>query len=271
MFCRFAVLAAAAATMAGCQQSQPKSTPIDVTLADYSITAPASIPATMATFEVVNKGKEAHQAALVRLDSGKTAVDFAATMKVQGPPPGWIVWMGGTQSAPQAPASEVIIALQPGNYVWYCIIPGPDGVPHVMKGMSAPMTVTAASGAMPDPPNADIDVTMHDYAWDLSTPVTAGRHTLKVTTAAPGQAHELVIVRLIDGKTAQDFTTWAMKMDGPPPLEGFNGVAVLQAGETNYVTMDFKPGHYAFVCFVPDAKDGQPHMAHGMVKEFTVQ
>jgi uncharacterized cupredoxin-like copper-binding protein len=257
------------AIVAGCATPPPKAAPIDVTLADYTITAPATLPASMATFNVTNTGKEAHQAALVRLDSGKTYADFQAAMKVQGPPPAWIVWLGGTHAAPGG-SSQVTIPLEAGQYAWYCIIPGADSIPHVMKGMSAPLTVTASTGAAPAAPAADIDVTMHDYQWDLSKPITAGTHTLKVTTA-PGQPHEMVLVRLAPGKTAQDFLTWAMSMQGPPPVESVGGVAVLQAGQVNYTTVDFKAGNYAFICFVPDAKDGQPHAMHGMVKDFAVQ
>ena len=36
----------------------------------------------------------------------------------------------------------------------------------------------------------------------------------------------------------------------------------------NYVSAEFTPGEYAMVCFVPDAGDGRPHTAHGMVREF---
>jgi hypothetical protein len=206
----------------------------------------------------------------VRLDSGKTLTDFQDAMKVPGAaPPRWATWIGGTHAWPGG-TSQVSIPLVPGTYVWYCIIPGPDGVPHFAKGMTAAMTVTADTSQMAAPPAADISVTMHDYTWDLSTPLTAGTHTLKVTTA-PGQPHELVLVRLAEGKTAQDFAAWAEKMQGPPPVESLNGIAIMQPGQVNYTTIDFKPGHYAFVCFVPDATDGKPHVAHGMVKEFTIQ
>lgn len=237
----------------------------DVVLADYSITAPASIPAALATFRTVNKGKQIHQAALVRLDSGKTYSDFAQAMKTEGPPPAWIVWMGGQQGE-----GQVTIPLTPGNYVWYCIIPGPDGMPHMMKGMTAPITVTPSTSAMASPPVADIDVTMHDYQWDISKEITAGPHVFKLTTAA-GQPHEFVIVRLLPGKTPQDMAEWAAKPAGPPPADWLNGIAVMQPGQVNYDAIDFKPGHYAIFCFVPDKSDGKPHAMHGMVKEFTVQ
>jgi hypothetical protein len=34
--------------------------------------------------------------------------------------------------------------------------------------------------------------------------------------------------------------------------------------------MEFTPGEYGMLCFIPDAKDGKPHIAHGMMKQFTV-
>ena len=44
----------------------------------------------------------------------------------------------------------------------------------------------------------------------------------------------------------------------------------MAAGQVNVVDMDFTPGSYALVCFVPDMKDGAPHFVHGMVRTFTV-
>jgi hypothetical protein len=262
----------AAVVLAGCTSAPVKAPPTVLTLTDYAIAAPASLPASMASFTVLNKGKEAHQAALVRLDSGKTYADFQNAMKDEGkgPPPAWIRFMGGANAFPQD-SNNVTIPLEAGSYVWYCIIPGADGIPHLMKGMSAPMMVTASTTPMDAAPTTDIDVTMRDYQWDLSTPVTAGKHTFKITAAAGNQPHEWVLVRLQDGKTGQDFLNWAMKMTGPPPVESLGGVPVMQPGQVNYISADFRAGHYALICFVPDAKDGQPHAMHGMVKEFTVQ
>ena len=38
-----------------------------------------------------------------------------------------------------------------------------------------------------------------------------------------------------------------------------------------FVTADLKPGKYVLLCFIPDARDGRPHSAHGMAKEITVE
>lgn len=240
-------------------------------LSEYAITAPASIPASMATFTVTNSGKEAHQAGLARLDSGKTVADFLTAVKdTTAPLPKWVVFLGGAQAGPGAPPAQFMVSLEPGNYAWYCFIPGPDGVPHVMKGMTAPMTVTAASGPATAPPEADVEVTVRDYQWDLSKPITAGHHVLKITTA-PGQPHEMVIVKLNDGKTAADMLAWAASPKTAPPISQLAGIGTMGAGEVNYEPVDFTPGHYAFLCFVHDKADGKPHAMHGMVKEFTVQ
>jgi hypothetical protein len=240
-------------------------TPIVLTLADYSIAAPATLPAGFTTFKTVNTGKELHQAGLVRLDSGKTYSDFQNAMKTSAPPPRWIVWLGGPQNA-----SEVTVPLTAGHYVWMCMIPGPDGVPHIAKGMSAPMTVTASSAPPAAPPTADIDVTVSDYKWDMSTPITAGHHVLKITNTA-AQPHEMVLVQLPAGKSAADVARWVDKQVGPPPVLSMDGITALSQGDVNYLTKDFTPGHYALLCFIPDAKDGKPHVAHGMIQDFTVQ
>ncbi len=262
------------ALLAGCAGAPTKAAPpAAISLTEYSITAPTSLPASMATFTVTNSGKEAHQAALVRLDSGKTFNDFKTAMAdttQKGPPPAWIVWMGGAHAFPGA-ANDFTVSLDPGTYVWYCMIPGSDGVPHMMKGMSAAMTVTAASGAPAAAPASDIDVSTHDYAWDFSTPPTAGKHVLKISIASGSQPHEMALIRLAPGKKGKDFLDWAMKMAGPPPAEALYGVATMQPGQTNYIPVEFKAGDYAIICFVPDAKDGQPHAMHGMVKDFTIQ
>jgi len=256
-----------AALIAGCGPSQTKAAPIEITLADYAITAPATIPAGVATFVAHDTGTQVHQAGLARLDSGKTVADFTAAMQQQGaPPPRWIVWMGGLQDQ-----SETAIPLDPGNYVWFCLVPDSTGMPHLFKGMVAPMSVTASTGAPGAAPEADIDLTIRDYQWDFSRPLTPGKHVVKVTVA-PGQPHEWVLVRFKQGATPQDVLTWAAKPSGK--LQGADyvgGIPMLQSGETNYAILDLQPGHYMYICFVPDATDGKPHFVHGMMQDLVIQ
>jgi uncharacterized cupredoxin-like copper-binding protein len=55
------------------------------------------------------------------------------------------------------------------------------------------------------------------------------------------------------------------------PGNALGGIAGLAPGNSAYFEVDLTPGNYALACFVPDSKDGKPHIAHGMVKEFKVE
>jgi hypothetical protein len=80
-----------------------------------------------------------------------------------------------------------------------------------------------------------------------------------------------VILKLHPGATAQDFLQAMEKPQGPPPGALVGGITGIAKGRTIEVPTTFTPGEYALICFVPDAKDGKPHIAHGMVKQFSVK
>jgi hypothetical protein len=44
----------------------------------------------------------------------------------------------------------------------------------------------------------------------------------------------------------------------------------LDKGSEGSFTADLASGDYGFICFLPDAKDGKAHLAHGMMKTVTV-
>jgi hypothetical protein len=41
-------------------------------------------------------------------------------------------------------------------------------------------------------------------------------------------------------------------------------------GTVGWFTITLAPGKYLLICYVPDAHDGKPHVAHGMVQEITI-
>jgi uncharacterized cupredoxin-like copper-binding protein len=185
--------------------------------------------------------------------------------------PSWAVEVGGPNAAEPSQTIAATIPVEAGNYVFFCVIPGADGVPHMAKGMMRNLTVipAAATAAAAPEPSADITMTLVDYGFDLSTPITAGRHTIKFDNTA-AQAHEVVLVKLNPGATMQDWAAAAEKMNGPLPGQLMDGIAGLAPGRHGYATVDFTPGNYGLVCFAPDTKDGKPHLVHGMIQEFTV-
>jgi hypothetical protein len=167
--------------------------------------------------------------------------------------------------------SNATTTLEPGQYVLVCFISSADGVPHIAKGMVRPFVVAgAAPVAAAAEPQADITVTMSDYAFAFSTPLTGGPHTIRVENAGP-QLHEITFERLNDGKTMQDYVAWGTAgMKGPPPVTSAGGLIGPSKGQHAFLSVNLKPGNYLIVCYVPDEKDQKPHVAHGMIQELTI-
>jgi len=284
---RLGAALAVAGTLAGCKPDRPSTatstaaatpaeTPravpatVTVTSKDYAFEAPASVPAGAITMRLVNHGKELHQAQLIKFEDGKTVKDFREALKHPGPPPKWVKFMGGPNGVAPGQETSATAVLTPGNYAYVCFIPSPDGVIHAAKGMIQPFEVTGALPASAELPAGDVTIKLVDYDFQPSPTLTSGRHTITVENVGI-QPHELVLLKLAPGKKVEEFASWAETgMKGPPPAEPLGGVTMLENGGSGSFTADLSAGDYGLICFVPDAKDGKPHLAHGMMKTITV-
>ncbi|HET7588453.1 MAG TPA: hypothetical protein VFL45_10285 [Gammaproteobacteria bacterium] len=245
---------------------------VTVVTREYGFSMPDSIPAGLTTFMLKDEGKENHHLMVVRLDEGKTMADVMAVFTHPGgPPPMWMHPIGGPNTPGPGGESNVTLMLKPGRYVAFCVIPAPDGKPHVMHGMITPFIVTPGNGQTAALPKPDVTITMQDYKFVMSQPITAGRHVIEVINAG-SQPHELTITRYDSGQGNRDLEAWAYDPHGKPaPGYGMGGITDIAPGEHAVMQIDFKPGKYGFICFTPDMKDGKPHFMHGMQKEFVVR
>lgn len=243
---------------------------VEIRARDYAFTASDTIAAGLTTLRLYNDGPDIHHVWLVRLEEGKTVNDLLAALQTSHNLPSWAVDVGGP-NLPAGPGAhnDATLRLEAGNYVMVCVIPAADGMPHVMKGMVRPITVVDRGQPDAPLPAADIVMTLDDYKFETNIEISAGVHTIRIENAAP-QSHEVVALRLMPGKTAQDLLAWSAKPAGPPPAVPVAGITGIARGEVNQVTADFQPGEYVLVCFWPDAKDGRPHFMHGMIRQFTV-
>lgn len=248
-------------------------TPQEVTVRayDFRFEAPDTVASGPTTFRLINEGPDFHHIWLVRLEGERTVDDLMAHLAAgHETMPDWAVDVGGPNT-PGAPGEETAatLELEPGNYLMLCVIPAPDGELHLMKGMMRALTVVDAGTPASPMPEADLTMTLDDYSYTLDRPITAGRHTIRVENVA-AQSHEVLIVRLEPGRTAEEFLGWVMTREGPMPGKPLGGVTGIAQGRSNLITVDFEPGDYALFCFVPDVKDGLPHVAHGMIRQLRV-
>jgi len=268
----------AGALRAGVPANGPRSrnaNVVTVTATDYAFQAPDTIAAGRTTFHLVNKGPDMHHIWLIKLEQGKTLKDLVEATKTPGPLPKWAVEVGGPNTPMPGGESWATVDLEAGRYVMACVIPAKtDGQPHFMKGMVKEVAVTARHGVQQAgktvAPAADVVMTLDDYDFRVSSPITTATKTIRFRNVAE-QTHEAIIIRLDPGTTVQQFLGAMEKPQGPPPGALIGGITGIAKGRTVDITASFTPGDYALICFVPDAKDGKPHLAHGMVKQFSVK
>jgi hypothetical protein len=243
---------------------------VTVTASDYAFSAPDTIPAGMTEIRLLNRGSEMHHVWMIRIEGGKSLKDLFAVMKPDAPLPSWARDVGGPNTPGPGGEANAILRLTPGRYAMICVIPSPDGKPHIMKGMAKEVTVVPS---VPPTASANLQIastmTLLDYTFQFSQPLSAGRQMIRVKNTA-AQPHEVVFVKLQPGKKTADVLAWMEKMQGPPPGAPIGGTTPMAKGEENIVTLDLTPGEYGMICFVGDAKDGKPHFMHGMIMEFTV-
>lgn len=229
----------------------------------------------LTTFQLVNDSDQLHMAHLIKLEGGRTLDDFLVAyneaFRTVGPRPPWATRLGGPGVADPRGRSNATHYLEPGSYAWVCLMNVPDGIPHVVKaGMAKAFAVRARDrGASPvTAPEASVVIRLVDYAFNISAPLTAGRHMIRVENAG-AEPHEVGLLKLAPGKTMQDFEAWLQNPQGPLPASSVGGVSSLAANMEAYFEVNLTPGDYVFLCLVT-APDGRPHTEHGMIQQIHI-
>ena len=247
--------------------------PIRLVANEYAF---ASLPDTVHSgwheFMVVNQGTQPHMAVIARLDGGKTFSDYLAGVKANTPMP-WLREVGGVNAV--LPGDSLVIAadLPAGRYIASCYVADSTGILHVLKGMASTFTVATSGAGVPAiaEPTGDDTVHLTSYRIAFASPPVSGRHIFRVEDVDSIDAnHDLVIVRLQEGKTPQDVMTWLTSMRGAPPFSTAGATTGIEPGRHDYIHVNLTPGRYLALCFMPDHTDGKPHYMHGMTAAFTV-
>jgi hypothetical protein len=270
---RFPVLALLAGCLAPAglraQVRTPAAGVVQVTARDFTFEMPDTVAGGVRTLQLRNAGNEPHHLMLFRLDRGRGLAEVSAALARDAALPSWMHAAGGPNAVVGQRQSIVTLRLQPGIYVAYCFIPSPDHRLHYAKGMMKLVAVVPPARPGAPLPRGDDTVTLSDYGFRLAHALTAGQHRITVTNTA-GQAHELILSRLLAGNGSLDFVRWIERQDGPPPVEPFGGVTDIAPGETVVIDVALEPGRYSLLCRVRDAGDGKPHDRHGMMADIIV-
>jgi hypothetical protein len=261
---------------------------VSLTATEYALQAPDSIPAGWTTFRLANQGHEVHYGHIVQLEPGKTVqglVDaYLLAIRTSGPRPKWVRRFGGPGGTPPGGTATVTQHMEPGSYVWICPVEDAEGHPHFAKGEVSPFVVYAsgeAATAGAPPPEASAVIRLQDFSFVVQAPVRAGRHTIRVENTGV-EPHDLVLMKLVPGKTVEDVRTWmnperarrpGERDQPPPPLESIGtlagGIAAIAPRMSVFFDAELTPGEYVLICMAT-APDGRSHIEHGMIQQVSI-
>jgi hypothetical protein len=269
---------------------------IEVKASEYAFTGPPTMPSGWVTLRFVNEGKQPHFLILWRLPEGRTFDEFASQVskpfsdyyveyragrldqaqffeQLGAAIPEWfgeVVRNGGPGFTAAGRTSETTVYLEPGDYVMECYVRAEEQDDHFHGelGMLRPLIVTDEPSGL-DAPEADIEITLTNYALAVEGDMSAGDHTVRMRVEENPEGiimHNVHLVRLDSEVTSEEAAAWMNWVDAmlpPAPGEFLGGAGQSMAGSESYFEVSLEPGRYAWV--------SELHGIQGMVHEFTVE
>jgi len=279
-----AVLGCACAFASGASPDAPKSktsasasaSAFKIVATDGLFEAPHRLSAGLRHIVFENRGRQMHEAMLIKLPDGMTPAAYFAAAKAGATfPEGALDYSGAGLTAP-GERVEIWLRVDPGEYMVVCWNgKHPGSVPQHL------LTVVA-DGAADDPaPREDVVLRLADFRFELDRPIENGQRVLRVETPGPSM-HELDIFRMRGEATLADLERWYKEEDHalahakPTPADAMGGVSDQHdIHRVGWLRRTFNPGRYVFACHLPlpkADKDG-PQMSHadlGMIREVVV-
>ena len=248
-------------------------TTLDITAMDYAFTVNTQTVATgNVDIQLTNKGTEAHQVHIARAPAGMTVDEFVHAYHDKGERAAFadVTWVGGVSGVEPGAVGRATANLTAGDYFLVCFLPASDGQNHLMKGMVGSLHVSdepSASSTAPDAPPASETIALSDFHVEIPAGFT-GKGTVAVRNDGHAN-HEMILVRLKDGKTLADAAAYKAGDPNPAPFTYAGGIGIIAPSTAVTADLNLTPGNYIATCFV-SSDTGQPHANMGMVATFTV-
>ncbi|MFN2134427.1 MAG: hypothetical protein ACK2UK_00640 [Candidatus Promineifilaceae bacterium] len=155
--------------------------------------------------------------------------------------------------------------LSPGNYLF--LEQDPTSVGDV-----TPFTVLAeGETSSAEPPNADIDLSLQDFAFVMPDTIAAGDNVWHISNDGD-QWHEISIFPVPDGSTPSGILEMLHDESNDDEPEVAFQFGPISSGLEIWSSIELAPGTYVALCFLPDIDgDFTTHFDKGMIRVFTVE
>jgi len=246
----------AAAETAAAPSGAPVDNAVTISMPGMSYEVSGTLRPGVGSITLVNDDDVTHMMAFAHLKDGitldqvKTALaqgeDALGALLAESPDTSY-----GTPDLLGPGETETVTALdlKAGHYALACFLVAADGTPHWQMGMVGELTI--AGDPASDKPADDGTITVDDSAIALPDGFT-GHGTYLVTNAGQ-QGHNFSMARLDDGTTLAQFAGHVGQAMGTGGvIDGGGGVLVggidaLAPGQSAYLTLDLKSGHYGYI------------------------
>jgi hypothetical protein len=257
---------------------------VTISATDYAFEAPDTLQAGWTRVRLVNQGDQPHSATLVRFDRGRTLPEYIRAYgeanRTRSARPDWARFLGGPVALLPHSERNATLHLEPGNYAWVCLAPGPDHISHLLAHNQAhAFVVRPGSGdaPAPKPPEPTVSLRMLDYSFELSAPLKAGKQVMRIENVG-AEPHHVLIFKPAPGRTMEDFQSrdldlfeaWLWNhVQGEAPVTFVGAMEAESPGAEAYLELELPAGDYVFVCLLA-GRDGVPHIAKGMIQHVRV-
>jgi hypothetical protein len=235
------------------------------TLSGKKISGPKEIKGGLVEVTFKNNGDQGAGVQFVRGTDGHTgaeALKAAAAWGENGKAlPTWVKIEGGTATAQKGSSTKATLVLPAGDYM----------AVDIDSNAATPVKVTGGESA--ELPTTDGRIEASEYKF-TSSGINSGRAQIEFDNVGK-EPHFFVAVQYKPGATLDDIKKFIRDEKGKPPFVEDEGSelasALFDGGRKAVMDVNFKPGKYALLCFIPDRAGGPPHVAKGMVSELEVQ
>lgn len=231
-----------------------------------------SVPAGYVEIQYGNSSAMPNHAQLIRVQNDRSPEELMGALQRFDFPTAQELgqFYGGAVMTMPGMKNAIELQLEPGQYLWTSFMA--EGMPYTTFTVEGEISAGTEL-------HGDIVIDMHDFAFTLPSDIDANTSLIEVYNSGP-QPHELVIMRMEEGKDSQDAFAFFMDESGqtPPPGMPVGGTQAIHQGQTVYVPVELQTGTtYVIVCLVPDFTQLDPnappvsHMENGMIAQFTAQ
>ena len=237
-----------------------------------TLSGPTSLKAGTVAVTFKNTGQAPADLQLVSVEGDHSTEEVLAVVnnnEEDSKIPDWIAAEGGVGTVAPGQSQTATVALGSGKFYAIGSVETEDEEAEDAPS-PAPVAFEVTGSGKGSLPKADATVTAKEYSFDVKG-LKAGSHTLKFENGGE-QLHHLIAAPMVEGATIDQVKEFFNTEEGQPPLdfEAGIGTAVIDKDRGLVTTMDFKPGKWAFVCFMTDRAGGAPHAMQGMIQEVNI-